>query len=130
MRYTDTLFAIAQITNTQPQDTETLKLLDLMVFSVFYDESSYRAQKIEERINQLLYDLSLSEESLEAAFVVLFAETMEYLPRFRSHQSNHCLPSSCIQKTSKDTYTLLLDKPIAIEMSTTEYNQSIGQKHV
>lgn len=129
LKYTETLCTIAETASTSTQDTETHKLLDLLVFSVFYDEYSYREQRIEERINHLLNSLTLSEQSLEAAFTALLIETVEYLPGYRSHQSNHCLPSSCILKTSKDTYTLLLDKPILMQMSTLESKTSIGQKH-
>ena len=117
LRYTETLWTIAELANTNTQDTETHKLLDLIVFSVFYDENSYKQERIEERIKRLLNVLSLSEESLEAVFIALFNETMEHLPGYRSHQPTHCLPAPCIQKTSSSTYTLLLDKPVLKEMS-------------
>lgn len=117
LRYTETLCAIADLADTHTEDTETHKLLDLLVFSVFYDEHSYQTERIEERINRLLNVLSLSEDSLEAAFIALIDETVEYLPGYRSHRTNHCLPAPCIQKTSSATYTLHLDKPILSEMS-------------
>lgn len=117
LRYTETLCTIAELANTDTQDTETHKLLDLLVFSVFYDKYSYCTERIEERIKRLLNVLSLSEESLEVVFIALFNETVEHLPGYKSHQTNHCLPASCIQKTSSSTYTLLLDKPLLKEMS-------------
>ena len=116
LRYTETLCTIAELANTDTQDTEAHKLLDLLVFSVFYDKYSYYSERIEERINRLLNVLSLDEESLEAIFIVLFNETVEHLPGYRSHQTTHCLPASCIQKTSSSTYTLRLDKPVLKEM--------------
>lgn len=85
-------------------------MLDLVVFSVFYDEVSYKEERVQERINRLLHDLSIMENDLEQVFNTLHAEVAQYLPSYRSYQSTHCFTKSCIQKTSRETYTLLLNR--------------------
>lgn len=117
LRYNDTLWTIAKIAQVDINDKEVKLLLDLVVFSVLYDAHSYESEQVEKRINQLLNVLSLDEQMLEDVFAQLLNETTQHLPKYKSQQTNHCLPSSCITNTSSSTYTLNIEDSILAEMT-------------
>lgn len=117
LRYTDTLWTIAKIAQVDITDKEANRLLDLVVFSVLYDELSYESEQVEKRINRVLNVLSLDEQMLEEVFIQLLIETAEHLPGYKSQQTKHCLPSSCVTKTSSSTYTLTIEDSILAQMT-------------
>lgn len=110
IRYENTLYEISRAIDKQIKDKESQELLGLVLLSLFCNEIDYKTARINSRIKSCLKRLDLCEKTLDDIYHVLFEETLTYLPKHKPHLAQHCIPLSCIQKTSTDTYTLRMNK--------------------
>jgi hypothetical protein len=110
IRYANTLYEISRVINKQIKDKESQELLGLVLLSLFCNETDYKTARINSKIRRCLKRLDLCEKTLDDVYHVLFEETLTYLPEHKPHLAQHCIPLSCIQKTSTDTYTLRVNR--------------------
>lgn len=108
IRYIDTTIAIEETVDKLDTDREVYELLHLLVLSFFCLESDYRFSSINRKIQKKLKLLDVNEDVLEDIYNVLYAETRTYLPQYLPHSNQHCIPLSCIRKTTDNTFTFHL----------------------
>jgi len=123
LRYRETLQCIAELCKGQMKDPEVQMLLKLIVLSVFVDMNDYAKGHIERRIKRLLGEVGVTSPMLYPVYATLFEETLEYLPGFKPHLPEHCVPSSCLTQKTFDTFRIILG-PYPI-IRPNQYNPSI-----
>ena len=118
IRFIDTGIAIEEAIDKHDSDKEVNELLYLLVLSFFCLESDYEYNRINSKIQKKLKLLDIDECVLEDIYNTLYEETTRYLPQYLPHSNQHCVPLSCIQKTTDNTFTFRLGGlPIAPVLS-------------
>ena len=108
IRYTDTAVAIEEAIDKLYSDKEVYELLHLLILSFFCIESDYKYSSINRKIQKKLKLLDVDEGVLEDIYNVLYVETRTYLPQYLPHSNQHCIPLSCIRKTTDSTFIFRL----------------------
>lgn len=103
-RYSNTLEAIAEITQTEIDDRLAQDLLRWLIISHFCDEYVHKTSRVQRRIFNRLKLMDIDQDMFIKICDVLCEEIAQYLPKTPIHN----LPQSCIQKINKDTYAVKL----------------------